>query len=121
MRRATSTSPISRTERIHRVGLDGKVSVFREKSGRANGLMFNAAGELVACEGGNGRVVAIARDGKTLRVLADKYKGKRFNAPNDLVIDKRGRRVLSPIPSSAGRSRSRRARSPSTTSRSRGR
>jgi len=77
-------------ERIHRIDALGKLTTFREKSGRANGLMFNAKGELVACEGGNGRVVAIAPDGKTVRVLADKYGGKRFNAPNDLVIDKRG-------------------------------
>ncbi|MEM8883026.1 MAG: SMP-30/gluconolactonase/LRE family protein [Planctomycetota bacterium] len=77
-------------ERIHRLGVDGKVTVFREKSGRANGLMFNATGELVACEGGTGRVVAIAPDGKKVRVLAENYGGKRFNAPNDLVIDKQG-------------------------------
>lgn len=77
-------------ERIHRVDAAGKLTTFREGSGRANGLMFNAAGELVACEGGNGRVVAIAPDGTTLRVLADRYEDKRFNAPNDLVIDRRG-------------------------------
>jgi len=81
-------------ERIHRIDAKGKLTTFREKSGRANGLMFNAKGELVACEGGNhagtgGRVVAIAPDGKTVRGLADKFNGKRFNAPNDLVIDKR--------------------------------
>jgi len=76
-------------QRIHRIDTKGKLTTFRKKSGRANGLMFNAKGELVACEGGNGRVVAIAADGKTVRVLADKFNGKRFNAPNDLVIDKR--------------------------------
>ena len=37
-----------------------------------------------------GRVVAISPDGKEVRVLADKFEGKPFNAPNDLVIDKRG-------------------------------
>ncbi len=77
-------------ERIHRIDASGTLTTFRAKSGRANGLMFNARGELVACEGGNGRVVAIAKDGKTIRVLANKFEGKRFNAPNDLVIDKRG-------------------------------
>lgn len=37
-----------------------------------------------------GRVVAFSPDGKDLRILADKYEGQRFNAPNDLVIDKQG-------------------------------
>ena len=76
--------------RIHKVDHAGKLTTFRENSNRANGLMFNRAGELVACEGGTGRVVAIAPDGKKVRVLADRYKGKRLNQPNDLVIDKRG-------------------------------
>ena len=79
-----------RSARIHRLDAAGEVTTFREESGRANGLMFNGMGELVACEGGSGRVVAMTPDGKSIRVLADAYKGKRFNAPNDLVIDKAG-------------------------------
>jgi gluconolactonase len=75
-------------ERIHKVDADGKLSVFREKSNRANGLMLNSKGEIVACEMA-GQVAAYSADGKSRRVLADKYNGKRFNAPNDLVIDKR--------------------------------
>ena len=76
-------------ERIHKVDAEGKLSVFREKSNRANGLMLNAKGEIVACEM-SGQVVAHCVDGKSRRVLADTYEGKRFNAPNDLVIDKQG-------------------------------
>ena len=76
-------------ERIHKVDAKGKLSVFREKSNRANGLMVNAKGEIVACEMA-GQVVAYSADGKSRRVLADKYDGKRFNAPNDLVIDQQG-------------------------------
>jgi gluconolactonase len=74
-------------ERIHKVDRDGQLSLFREKSNRANGLRVNARGEVVACEMA-GRVVAISPDGKRVRVLADQYQGKRFNAPNDLVIDR---------------------------------
>ncbi len=77
-------------ERIHRVDAKGQVSLFCENSGRANGLMWNAKGELVACEGGTGRVVAWSAAGKRLRVLAERFGGKRFNAPNDLVIDRAG-------------------------------
>ncbi len=76
-------------ERIHKIDAGGKLSVFREKSNRANGLMVNAKGEIVACEMA-GQVVAYSSDGKSRRVLADKYRGKRFNAPNDLVLDKQG-------------------------------
>jgi gluconolactonase len=76
-------------ERIHKVDKDGKLSIFREKSNRSNGLKVNAKGEIVACEMA-GRVVAISPDGKNVRVLADKYDDKPFNAPNDLVIDKQG-------------------------------
>jgi gluconolactonase len=76
-------------ERIHKVDKDGTLSIFREKSNRSNGLKVNARGGIVACEVA-GRVVAISPDGKNVRVLADKFNDKPFNAPNDLVIDKQG-------------------------------
>ena len=46
--------------RIHKWSLDGKLTTFRENSGGANGLYFDRAGNLVACEGGNRRVTSIA-------------------------------------------------------------
>lgn len=75
--------------RIHRLDADGKVSTFTDKSGYSNGLMFNAEGELVGCEM-DGQVVAWNVESNTRRILADKYNGNRFNAPNDLVIDRQG-------------------------------
>src|SRR5690606_16433661 len=61
-----------------------KVSVFREPSGKANGLMFDPQGRLVACEGagpgGERRITITGRNGK-VRTLADAYEGKRFNSP----------------------------------------
>lgn len=77
-------------EITYKVDGQGELSKFREKTNRGNGLMFNAAGELVTCEMATGRVVAVSPDGKQVRVIADKYDGKRFNAPNDLVIDQAG-------------------------------
>lgn len=71
----------------------GKTTVHREPSGRANGLDFDAQGRLVACEGaadGNRRISITEKDG-TVRTLADKWMGKRFNSPNDLTIDSKGR------------------------------
>jgi gluconolactonase len=76
-------------EKIHKIDAQGGLSVFREKSNSANGLMVNAKGEIVACEMA-GAVGAISKDGKDRRVIADKHDGKRFNAPNDLVIDRAG-------------------------------
>src|SRR5262249_53059329 len=37
-------------EKIHKIDAEGKLSVFRDKSNTANGLMVNAKGEIVACE-----------------------------------------------------------------------
>ena len=69
---------------------DGNVSVFREDAGGANGLLFDHEGRLVVCESGRRRVTRTERDG-TVTVLADNYRGSRFNTPNDLAIDSRGR------------------------------
>jgi gluconolactonase len=70
-----------------------RVSVAREPSGRANGLMFDPQGRLVACEGASGgnRRVSITEASGEVRTLADRWQGKRFNSPNDLVIDRAGR------------------------------
>jgi gluconolactonase len=76
-------------ERIHKWSLDGKLSTFRENSGRANGLFFDLSGNLLACEGGSRRVTSIAPDGQ-VTVLADSYGGKKLNSPNDLWIDPKG-------------------------------
>jgi gluconolactonase len=51
--------------------------------------MVNAKSEIVACEM-DGRIVAISPDGKTVRAIVEQHEGKRFNAPNDLVVDKQG-------------------------------
>ena len=74
--------------RIHKVDVDGKLSTFLENSEGANGLMVDAKGRLVACQGGSGRMVAIDVASKQVTVLAEKQaeKGK----PNDLVIDRAG-------------------------------
>jgi gluconolactonase len=67
----------------------GKVSEFRNPSGRANGLDFDAEGRLVACEGGSRRVTRTEKDGQ-VTVLADRWRGKRFNSPNDLAVHPKG-------------------------------
>jgi gluconolactonase len=75
--------------KIYKLDAQGKLSVAVETSNHANGLMFNAAGELVACEM-DGQIAVWDLAKKERRVLAAGYNGKRFNAPNDLVIDSAG-------------------------------
>src|SRR6478752_7357925 len=72
----------------------GRTAVYREPSGRANGLDFDPQGRLVAAEGANAggrRRVTITEADGSVRVLADRWQGKRFNSPNDLTIDPKGR------------------------------
>ena len=73
-----------------------KVTTFRERSGRANGLIFDPEGNLIACEGANtggGRRISMTtKDGK-VRTLTKEWQGKRFNSPNDLAIDSAGKNV----------------------------
>jgi gluconolactonase len=73
-------------EKIFKLDPAGTLSVFTDKSNHSNGLKFNSKGELVACEM-DGRLVAYDIATKKARVIADKYNGNRFNAPNDLVVD----------------------------------
>jgi gluconolactonase len=50
-----------------------------------NGEALDPQGRLVWCASPDGTIVRLEKDG-TRTVLADKYEGKRFNGPNDLVI-----------------------------------
>lgn len=76
-------------ERIHKWSVDGKLTTFRENSGKANGLYFDREGNLLACEGGNRRLTSISPGGK-VTVLADGFQGKKLNSPNDLWVDPKG-------------------------------
>ncbi len=76
----------------------GTVTVYREPSGRANGLIFDPKGRLIAAEGANtggGRRVSITEPDGSVRTLADGYRGKRFNSPNDVAVDRQGRVYVS--------------------------
>ena len=68
---------------------DGLVSVFRSPSNYANGNTVDRQGRLVTCEHGGRRVTRTEHDG-SITVLADRYQGKRFNSPNDVVVKSDG-------------------------------
>jgi gluconolactonase len=65
------------------------VSRFRESSNGANGNTFDAQGRLYSCESRTRRVVRMDRKGQ-LEVLAERFEGKRLNAPNDIVVRRDG-------------------------------
>ena len=65
------------------------LSTFQEDSRGANGLFFDANGNLLACESGSRRITRISMDGQ-VTVLTDSYDGKRLNSPNDIWPDPRG-------------------------------
>jgi gluconolactonase len=63
---------------------DASVSVFRAPSYHSNGNTPDRQGRLVTCEHRARRVTRTEHDG-TIIVLADRFDGKRFNSPNDVV------------------------------------
>jgi len=83
--------------RIYQMSPDGILSVFRADSGRTNGNTFDAQGRLISCEGAEfgpgGRRRIVRTDMKTgsVEVLTERYEGKRYNSPNDVVVDVKNR------------------------------
>ena len=68
---------------------DGSVSVFRHPSNNTNGNTVDRQGRLVSCEHLTRRVTRTEHDG-TITVLADNYRGKKFNSPNDVIVKSDG-------------------------------
>jgi sugar lactone lactonase YvrE/predicted esterase len=69
--------------RIHKVGLDGKASVFAENTSGANGMMFGPDGRLYAGATRSKQIVAYDASGKTELVAEDV-------TVNDLAINVKG-------------------------------
>jgi gluconolactonase len=62
----------------------GQVGVWRSPGGYANGRTIDRSGRMIQCEQGTRAVTRTEPDG-TVTVLADRWQGKRFNSPNDVV------------------------------------
>lgn len=56
----------------------------------SNGLTLDRQGRLVLCEHGDRRVSVMPLNGGGKRTVADNFEGKRFNAPNDVVVHSNG-------------------------------
>ena len=74
---------------IHKLAGDDKLSVFTDDSKTANGIFITADGRMLVCQM-EGQVVEYDQKSGESKILAKEYLGMRFNAPNDLVIDKEG-------------------------------
>ena len=68
---------------------DGSVSVFRQPAMNTNGNSVDREGRLVSCEH-RGRCISRTGFEGRREVLADRYQGKRFNSPNDVVVKSDG-------------------------------
>lgn len=72
-------------DRILKWSVDGKLSTFLQPAGRANGMFFDAQGNLIACADEKMELWSIAPDGKHT-VLAKEFEGKPLNGPNDVWV-----------------------------------
>ncbi len=71
--------------RIYIWDLSGKLSLFHEDCGRANGLYFDLDGNLLSCSDMENELWSISPSGEH-SVLISEYGGKRLNGPNDLWV-----------------------------------
>lgn len=76
-------------DRIYKYIPGKNPEVYREGSNGGNGNTMDRQGRLYTCEYKSRRVTRTDRQGR-IEVLADKFEGKRFNAPNDIVVRRDG-------------------------------
>jgi len=72
-------------DRILKWSADGKLSVFLQPAGRANGMYFDAAGRLVACADEKNELWSIGPEGAAT-TLWKGYGGRPLNGPNDVWV-----------------------------------
>src|SRR5262249_35223822 len=81
----SSDIPNSRTVRYRPLPEGPEITTFRHPTGGANGLTLDRQGNLIACEQTT-RAVTRVDDQGNVKVLAEKYEGKRLNSPNDVIV-----------------------------------
>jgi gluconolactonase len=75
--------------KIYKWTAENGKEVYLDPSDSTNGLTYDRQGRLVAGQMGLRRVVRFEEDGAQTS-LANKYDGKRFSSPNDLVVKSDG-------------------------------
>jgi gluconolactonase len=76
-------------DKIWKYDVDGKLSLFMDKTGRSNGMYFDNKGNLITCADEKDELWSISPDKKVTVLLSD-FQGHRLNGPNDLWIDPKG-------------------------------
>jgi len=76
-------------DKIWKYDINGKLSLFMDKSGRANGTYFDKKGNLIVCADENNQIWSIDQN-KKVKVLFSDYEGKKVNGPNDIWLDAKG-------------------------------
>jgi len=76
-------------DKIWKYDINGKLSMFMDKTGRSNGLYFDKNGNIISCADNKDELWRISPD-KKVTVLLSNYDGHRLNGPNDLWIDAKG-------------------------------
>lgn len=74
---------------IWRYNTDGKLSLFTDKAGRANGTYVDRKGNLIACADEQNELWLLDKNAKPT-VLYKNPAGQALNGPNDLWIDAKG-------------------------------
>jgi len=81
-------------DRILEWSADGRLSTFLQPAGRANGMYFDANGNLIACADEHNQLWSIASD-KQVTVLIKNFQGKYLNGPNDVWVAPNGAMYIS--------------------------
>jgi gluconolactonase len=76
-------------DRVLRWYPEGRVSVVLEPAEFQNGHTLDHDGSIIACSHGNRRVERLALDG-TVTPIVERYRGKRLNSPNDVIVKSDG-------------------------------
>ena len=87
--------------KVSKIDTAGNVSVFLHPAGVTNGIAFDNKGKMLLCQSGADnypqdpsaalRRIIRVENKDSVTVLANLYNGKRFIAPNDICVDKKGR------------------------------
>lgn len=76
-------------DKIWKYDTNGKLSLFMDKSGRANGTYFDKKGNLIVCADENNEIWSIDKNKKITLLFSD-FEGKKVNGPNDIWLDNKG-------------------------------
>jgi len=76
-------------DKIWKYDVEGKLSLYMKKSGRANGTYFDKKGNLIVCADENNQIWSIDKNKKVVVLFSD-FEGRKVNGPNDLWIDAKG-------------------------------